>query len=144
MRSINLYYPNKLSVGTNCRMEFVTDASGMGLSRILVITFPEILPSLDLLFGELRQGGISLAIDDSICSEPGFTDFFRVFDQAQKHKPELVLGIGGGSVLDVAKLVAAQLGHNQTLEDITGINILEASFLPMPSCWMRKNSLKKG
>ena len=124
MRSINLYFPTKLSVGAGCRKEFSAEASGITLSRILVITFPEILQVLDPLFEELRQGGISLDIDDSIRKEPGFRDFDKVLDKAQKHQPQLVLGIGGGSVLDVAKLVAAQLYNNQTTEEITGINKL--------------------
>jgi len=124
MRSINLFYPAKFSFGAGCRKEFSADASGMDLSRILVITFPEIRPTLDPLFGGLRQAGINLVIDDSVRKEPDFRDFNKVLDKAQKHQPELVLGIGGGSVLDVAKLVAAQLGNKQTLEEITGINKL--------------------
>jgi alcohol dehydrogenase class IV len=90
----------------------------------MVITFPEIRPFLDPLFNRLDQEGIRLAIDDSIQTEPGFKDFFRLLEQAQKEKPDLVLGIGGGSVLDVAKLLAAQIDNHQTLEDITGINKL--------------------
>ena len=124
MRSINLYFPAKLSVGVGCRREFSADASGMDLSRILVITFPELRPTLDPLFEELRQSGISLEIDESIRKEPGFGDFDKVLDKAQKYQPDLVLGVGGGSVLDVAKLLAAQLDNNQTLEEITGINKL--------------------
>ena len=31
--------------------------------------------------------------------------------------PDVVIGIGGGSVLDIAKLVAAQLENEQTLRD---------------------------
>ena len=125
MRFINLYFPLKLSVGAGSRKEFSADASGMALSRILVITFPEIRPTLDPLFEELRQSGISLDIDDSIRKEPGFQDFDKVLDKAQKYQPDLVLGVGGGSVLDVAKLVAAQLDNNQTLKEITGINKLK-------------------
>jgi alcohol dehydrogenase class IV len=124
MRSIKLYYPVKLSVGINCRKEILSDLSAMGLSRILVMTIPELQPALEPLFDELRQGGIDLVVDESISTEPGFTDFLRVFEQAQEHHPEMVLGIGGGSVLDVAKVVAAQLDNTQVIEEIVGINLL--------------------
>ena len=38
---------------------------------------------------------------------------------------DIVVGIGGGSVLDVAKLVAAQLGNPQRLEGYVGIGLLK-------------------
>jgi alcohol dehydrogenase class IV len=38
--------------------------------------------------------------------------------------PDLVIGIGGGSVLDVAKLVAAQLDNEQKLEEFVGNGLL--------------------
>jgi alcohol dehydrogenase len=39
--------------------------------------------------------------------------------------PDVVIGIGGGSVLDIAKLVAAQLGNEQQLRDYVGIGLLK-------------------
>ena len=36
-----------------------------------------------------------------------------------------MIGIGGGSVLDIAKLVAAQLDNEQTLRDYVGIGLLK-------------------
>ena len=124
MRPLHLYYPEKLSVGANCRSGFLSDATTRGWSRILVLTIPELQPALEPFFNKLRQMGIELAVDDSIRTEPGFNDFYRVLDHARGFAPELVLGIGGGSVLDVAKVIAAQLDNTQPLEDIVGINLL--------------------
>jgi alcohol dehydrogenase class IV len=39
--------------------------------------------------------------------------------------PDAVIGIGGGSVLDIAKLVAAQLENEQSLEEYVGIGLLK-------------------
>jgi alcohol dehydrogenase class IV len=39
--------------------------------------------------------------------------------------PDIVIGIGGGSVLDIAKLVAAQLDNEQQLKDYVGIGLLK-------------------
>lgn len=124
MRTINLNYPAKLSVGIKCRKEFLSDVSGLDLTRILVLTIPELKPALESFFNELLQENLQLLVDDSIRKEPGFADFFRVLEKAREHQPELVLGIGGGSVLDVAKLIAAQWNNTQALEEIIGINLL--------------------
>jgi alcohol dehydrogenase class IV len=40
-------------------------------------------------------------------------------------RPDLVIGIGGGSVLDIAKLVAAQLDNEQQLKEYVGIGLLK-------------------
>ncbi len=124
MRSINLYYPKKLSFGRGCITEFVRDAADRGISRVLIVTFPEILPALEKLLGDIRRMKLGLVLDDSIRREPTPEDFHLVLENAADFKTDLVLGIGGGSVLDVAKLVAAQLNNTQTLEEITGINKL--------------------
>ncbi|MFC2116634.1 iron-containing alcohol dehydrogenase [Bacteroidota bacterium] len=124
MRAINLYYPSKLSVGVACINEFIDDVSGWDISRIFVLSIPELRPALEQFFEEIRQRGIKLSGDYSILTEPGNDDYYRVLEEARKHDPELVLGIGGGSVMDVAKLVAAQLHNSQSLEEITGINKL--------------------
>lgn len=124
MHSINLYFPSKLGIGAGCINEFAKDASLRGLSRVFIVSFPEIQPVIASFLDELRNEGIVLEIDLSIQREPTIGDFTRLLAVAEDFKPDLVLGIGGGSVLDVAKLVAAQLGSSQSLREITGINLL--------------------
>ncbi len=41
-------------------------------------------------------------------------------EQARRHRPDVIVGLGGGSCLDVAKLVAAQLSHEQPLSAAYG------------------------
>lgn len=41
---------------------------------------------------------------------------------ARAAKPDLVIGLGGGSVMDAAKLVAALWNSDQALEDVAGPN----------------------
>jgi alcohol dehydrogenase class IV len=124
MRAVNLYYPSKLSLGAGCIREFQVHVSDLEVSRVFILTFPEILPVLEPFLSGLRQKGLELEVDDSIQKEPAVADFLRILPAAKKFAPDMVLGIGGGSVLDVAKLVAAQLHNHQALEEITGINLL--------------------
>jgi alcohol dehydrogenase class IV len=125
MRSINLRYPSKLSIGAGCIHEFINDASGSGVSSIFIVTIPETLPLIEELISGLGDKDFYLKIDDSIESEPSIADFNRVLLSAKDFEPGLVLGIGGGSALDVAKIISAQLDNTQVLEEIIGINRLE-------------------
>lgn len=131
MRTIKLHYPRKLSLGAGSIREFKEDISGMGVKRIFILTFPEIRPAILSLLKDLESDGRILYLDESIRKEPSVTDFEGVLHQAKDFNPELVLGIGGGSVLDVAKLVAAQLDNDQSLKDIFGINLLTGRNIPL-------------
>lgn len=52
-------------------------------------------------------------------------------DLAHEHNCRAILAIGGGSVLDSAKLIAATLGSNIPLEKLRDTNALESSPLPL-------------
>ncbi len=125
MKAVNIYYPSKLSIGAGCIGEFIKDASGKGVSRIFILSFPEIQPALGTFMEGLRNEGMELETDLSIQREPTVGDYERLISQVRGFKPDLVLGIGGGSILDVAKLLAAQLDNTQSIQEITGINLLK-------------------
>jgi alcohol dehydrogenase class IV len=131
MYTIKILYPKRLSLGAGCIREFKTDISGMDLKRIFVLSFPEIRPVLRPFLEDLEAEGYQLDLDESIRKEPSVTDFEQILARAREFGPELVLGIGGGSVLDVAKLVAAQLDNSQELKDIFGINLLSGRNIPL-------------
>jgi len=126
MNRINLRFPKKISIGAGSLREFHTDYKELKLSRIFVLSIPEIQPMLKPFLNELEQGKASLFLDLSLQNEPTISDFNRVLSVAGDFKPDLILGIGGGSVLDVAKLVAAQLDNTQSLSEIIGLNLLTA------------------
>src|SRR5690606_5903180 len=54
-----------------------------------------------------------------------FSDVRQLLQKLMPFPADAVIGIGGGSVLDVAKLVAAQLDNTQSLEEIVGNGMLK-------------------
>ncbi len=124
MRAIKLLYPSTLNVGPGCIREFQSDIAYLDVERIFILSFQEILPVIRPFLEDLGQKGYKIGFDDTIRREPTITDFERIVEVAGEFRPDLVLGIGGGSVLDVAKLVAAQLDNKQSLDEIIGINLL--------------------
>jgi alcohol dehydrogenase class IV len=64
-------------------------------------------------------------IDDSIPSEPTVSMFRALLDRAKRITPKVVVGVGGGSPLDAAKLVAALARSEQDIEDVFGIGKLQ-------------------
>ncbi|WNJ93093.1 iron-containing alcohol dehydrogenase [Bosea sp. 685] len=90
-------------------------AAAQGLSRILVVADAFNAARVDLLgltgevtiFGEVRP-------------EPDVPNLEAVLAVAERVKPDLVIGFGGGSAMDLAKLVAVLPGSGQSLHDVVG------------------------
>ena len=57
--------------------------------------------------------------------EPSVNDFKQTLNAARQFGADSVVGVGGGSVLDVAKLVAALVESEQQVEDLFGIGFVK-------------------
>jgi len=125
MNMITLNFPGKIAFGNGCINDFVNDFSQLNYKSLFVITFAEILPRLEVELNKLRSFGIKIILDTSIVSEPTYKSFNEVLQHAKSTNADSVVGIGGGSALDVAKLVAAQLNNAQAIEEIIGIGNLK-------------------
>lgn len=73
----------------------------------------------------------SALIDDSTRSEPTVPHFENLLSAARKLAPDIIVGLGGGSPLDAAKLVAAFCNNDQPLSEAFGINLLHLRGLPL-------------
>jgi alcohol dehydrogenase class IV len=93
--------------------------------KVLLITIEPLLSKLNEVIGQLKNASIEVLIDTGITQEPYFRDFKNLVRKISPFDPDVVIGIGGGSVLDIAKLVAAQLGNEQALEEYVGIGLLK-------------------
>jgi len=70
-------------------------------------------------------------IDDTTRSEPAVAHFKTLLATAQALQPDAIVGLGGGSPLDAAKLVAALCNSQQPLSEAFGIGNLSGRSLPL-------------
>ena len=125
MKAITLLQPQKIVFGTGCIQTFVDDYKKMGLQRLFVLTAPPILPLIEEPLAELKTAGISIEVFQDIVAEPTVNDFKKILEVARSFKADSVVGIGGGSVLDLTKLVAAFLNSEQEVEDCFGTGFIK-------------------
>ena len=125
MKAITLLQPQKIVFGTGCIETFVEDYQKLGLQRLFVLTAPPIRPLIEEPLETLRKAGISIEIFQNILAEPTVNDFKAILEVAREFKADSVVGIGGGSVLDVTKLVAAFLNSDQQVEDCFGTGFIK-------------------
>ena len=129
MKAITLLQPQKIVFGTGCIETFTEDYKKMGLQRLMVLTAPPILPLIEEPLASLKAAGVSIEIFHNILAEPTVNDFKAILQVARDFKADSVVGIGGGSVLDVTKLVAAFINSDQQVEDCFGTGLIKAKGL---------------
>ena len=129
MKAITLLQPQKIVFGTGCIETFTEDYKKLGLQRLMVLTAPPILPLIEEPLASLKAAGASIETFQDILAEPTVNDFKKILEVARQFKADSVVGIGGGSVLDVTKLVAAFINSDQQVEDCFGTGFIKAKGL---------------
>ena len=124
MKAITLLQPQKIVFGTGCIQTFTDDYKKMGLRRLFVLTAPPIRPLIEGTMDELKAAGIAVEVFQDIVAEPTVNDFKKILKEARQFQADSVAGVGGGSVLDVTKLVAAFIDSDQQVEDCFGTGFI--------------------
>jgi alcohol dehydrogenase class IV len=78
-----------------------------------------------------EQQGMQAAVFSDVVADPPEAVVDTAVAFARKHGADLVIGLGGGSSMDVAKLVAVLAGTPQPLADLYGIGKVRGVRLPL-------------
>ena len=106
-----------------------------GARRVLIVTDPGItrLGLLEPLLPGFTCAGMGVQVFDQVLADPPEAVVLAAVAQARELQAELVVGFGGGSSMDVAKLVAL-LAHpdcGQALNEIYGVGNARGRRLPL-------------
>jgi alcohol dehydrogenase class IV len=101
--------------------------------RVLLVTDAGFLRTglLDGPRRSLEQQGMTASVFSKVVADPPEQVVIDAVEFARANDTQLVIGFGGGSSMDVAKLVAVLAGNEQALADIYGIGKVEGSRLPL-------------
>ncbi|RYE86640.1 MAG: iron-containing alcohol dehydrogenase, partial [Oxalobacteraceae bacterium] len=103
--------------------------------RVLLVTDAGILKHglLDSVLPGFATAGIELAVYSDVLADPAEALVLAATEQARGMNADLIVGFGGGSSMDTAKLVAylAHPEQRQSLSDIYGVNQATGPRLPL-------------
>lgn len=102
---------------------------------VLLVTDSGILRSglLDEVRADFARTGLALHVFDGVLADPPASVVLSAAGMARETAAELIVGFGGGSSMDVAKLVAL-LAHpacTQALSDLYGVDKVQGPRLPL-------------
>ncbi|CAM2164800.1 iron-containing alcohol dehydrogenase [Burkholderia orbicola] len=104
------------------------------VKRIALITQPsmETLGIVDRVIESLDAKDVDVRIIRGVEPEPTIGNVETVFnEQIAPFAPQAILSIGGGSVLDAAKLFAVRLTNDEPLRNWLGIDLIKHPGVPM-------------
>jgi alcohol dehydrogenase class IV len=101
--------------------------------RALLVTDPGFLRTglTDKPKASLEQHGLAVAIYSDVVADPPEPVVLEAVEFARSHGTDIVIGLGGGSSMDVAKLVAVLAGGQQALHQMFGIGNVTGTRLPL-------------
>lgn len=108
-----------------------TDMIEAGCRRVLIVTGAPIRALCAGLETALAVAGCAAEVLASADGEPALADLDLALDTARQFGADGVVGLGGGSAMDVAKLVAALADGRQAFADVVGTDLLLERRLPL-------------
>lgn len=125
MNPIVLQQPKRLLFGHGCIARSAEEFALAGRRRLFVITSPQVAAALPAVLTAWREAGQAIEVCALVDREPEIALFEKVLAAARAFGPDGIVGFGGGSPLDVAKLVAALLDGRQQVREVFGIGLLK-------------------
>ncbi|MGH7994485.1 MAG: iron-containing alcohol dehydrogenase, partial [Limisphaerales bacterium] len=131
MNPITLLQPPRIVFGNGCAPQCAEFLAQRGCRRVLLVSSSPVLPLLGAVTDALEKSRVVMVAAPAVDAEPTLSRFETIRQVAGAEKVDGVLGIGGGSVIDTAKLAAALADGKQTVREVFGINLLAGRELPL-------------
>jgi alcohol dehydrogenase class IV len=118
-QSFSLFFPPQLLVGSGAVARVGEKVRELGKSQALVVTDKGVVAAglLERVLGSLEVAGVKAHIFDQTEPNPRDRTVIKAFELAKKREVDAIIGLGGGSPMDVAKAVGVLLTNPGPLQD---------------------------
>ncbi len=129
----SFHTPGMLLFGQNATAQLGDVAHRLGARRLLLVTDRILLKAglVDRVQGPLREAGIAVEVFSEGEPEPSLRAAAACIAHAGRFHPDAVLGLGGGSNMDLAKITALVHTHGGQPRDYVGDDKVPGPILPL-------------
>lgn len=124
MRKLTLLQPPKVVLGEGAVLSALDDLCERGARRALVVTSPPVRSLLEAWLQQARERRLQTTLYAEVRQEPTVAMLQEGIELAREVGASAVVGVGGGSVLDLAKGIAALAQSEQSFAEVAGIGRL--------------------
>jgi alcohol dehydrogenase class IV len=129
---ISLRTPHLILAGTGALERLGQEAKALGATKALVVTDKGVIDSgagkkvKDLL----EKEGIGVDTFDRVIPDPDTACLEACLEMAKKDRYNLIVGVGGGSPMDIASITSVMLTNPGTVYDYFGVNLVKHPGVP--------------
>ena len=133
MQDFEFWWPTQMQCGPGIIKSLPTWVEQLNGTSILLVADPGVIQAglLQKVETALAPSQARVIVFSDIESDPDVRCVYQGVDIAKQHGCDLVVGVGGGSVLDVAKAIAIVLKHPGDIRDYLGVDQVPGPGIPV-------------
>ncbi len=126
------YSPNKVLFGPNTIKSLGIEVQQLGGKKALIITDPGVVQAhvIEPIKASLEAAGVSWVVYDQVKPEPPVACVEEAAAKFKSEKCDLVVGVGGGSSLDVTKAVSLKATNDMGVLEMCGLDLVKKRGVP--------------
>jgi len=123
----------RILFGPGAAEKIGTEAQLLRAKKILIITDPGVIQAglLESIKTSLQAAGISFTIFDGVEPDPRIEVVEKSVQKAKKDGIDLIIGFGGGSSLDIAKVTSIMITNPGKIDSFFGVDLVPNPGLPV-------------
>ena len=123
----------RIIIGTGKIFSVVEEIKRLNGTKVLIVTDPGLVASgvVDKLEDILKKGGVPFCRYDKVEADPRYELTEDALALLKSENADLIVGIGGGSSLDIAKVVSVLATNDQPVTELFGIELVKKPGIPL-------------
>lgn len=126
-------FPKKVFSGDGSLRELEGIVKLLKASAVCLMTDQGVFGSglADKSIADLQAMGVKVVVVNDVPREPSVYDVKDLYETMKKADIELIVAIGGGSVIDMAKIMSVAMTNERLVEDLRAADAIQNPSLPM-------------
>jgi alcohol dehydrogenase class IV len=129
---ISLRSPHLILAGFGASDRLGQEAMNIGAKKALVVTDKGVMSSGigKNIRDHLEKNAVRVEIFEEVMSDPDIANAVACIEMAKKDRYDLIVGVGGGSSMDIASIASVMMTNAGTVYDYFGINLVKNPGIP--------------
>ncbi len=129
---MSLRSPHLILAGFGALDRLGQEATNIGARKALMVTDKGVVSSgIDKkVKDQLEKSGVTVEIFNGVMSDPDIANAEACIEMAKKDRYDLIIGVGGGSSMDIASIASVMMTNAGKVHDYFGINLVKNPGIP--------------
>jgi len=122
----------RIVMGPGAIQQLADEVRALNAEKVLIVTDKGLAAAglVGRAQGILEKAGIQQAVFDDVEADPRYEIVADCVAVIQREKPDLIIGMGGGSPIDIAKVSAVLAKNKGPISEYFGIDLIPQAGLP--------------